>query len=136
MTLLESNYGLVFISLSLFHFTVMPKRPIISKMTTESTTGTIRWVQPRGGDVPILRYEVMYKPREDLRFTFTQGPVVDKDSRTAVVTGLKPYTEYHIYVAPALPKQLEESVVTEKDQIRSPLYRVQTDVDGRLYYFL
>ena len=109
----------------------MPPRPIISKMTTESTTGEIIWVQPSGGDVPILRYEVMYKQRADHRLTFTQGPVVKSDSRNAVIADLKPYTEYNIYVASVLPDQLEVSVGTGTNRIRSPMYRVQTDVDGR-----
>jgi len=108
----------------------MPPRSIISKMTTESTTGKIIWVQPGGGDVPILRYKVMYKQRADHRLTFTQGPVVKSDSRNAVIADLKPYTEYNIYVASVLPDQLEVSVGTGTNLIRSPMYRVQTDVDG------
>lgn len=114
----------------------MPPRPIISKMTTESTTGKIIWVQPRGGDVPILRYEVMYKQRADHRFTFTQGPVVGSSSRTAIIARLKPYTEYNIYVASILPEQLEVSVGSGTNLIRSPMYRVQTDVDGKFDFVL
>ena len=114
------------------YFSGMPPRSIISKMTTESTTGKIIWVQPRGGDVPILRYEVMYKQRADHRLTFTQGPVVGSGLRTAIIARLKPYTEYNIYVASILPEQLEVSVGSGTNMIRSPMYRVQTDVDGKL----
>lgn len=109
----------------------MPPRAIISRITTESTSGRVFWVQPKGGEVPVLRYEVMYKLKSVFRFVFTRGPVVGSSSRTAVITNLKPYTEYNIYVVSVLPKQLEVSVGEGKNMIDSPLYRLQTDVDGK-----
>lgn len=111
--------------------TGMPPRAIISKITTDSTTGRVFWVQPSGGEVPILRYQVMYKLKSDFRFVFTRGPDVESSSRTAVITNLKPYTEYNIYVVSVLPKQLEVSVGSGMNLIDSPLYRLQTDVDGK-----
>ena len=84
-----------------------------------------------GGEVPILRYEVMYKLKSDFRFVFTRGPVEVNTARTAVITNLKPYTEYNIFVVSVLPEQLEMSLGKKKNRIESPLYRLQTDVDGK-----
>ncbi len=80
--------------------------------------------------MPILRYEFMYKLKSDFSFNFTPGPRERNTSRTALITKLKPYTEYNIYVVTVLPAELKNSLGKRGNRIESPLYRFQTDVDG------
>eukprot|EP00794_Sanderia_malayensis_P008055 gene8055-8918_t len=88
----------------------LPPRAVILSIHTDSTTATVDWNQPRGGEVPILRYEVMYKLKSDFSFTFTPGPRELNTSRQALITNLKPYTEYNIYVVTVLPAELKNSL--------------------------